>query len=72
MDELSRELELFEVIAASDARNNARTFLEVCAEDPPSEEAEELWEAIRRYVFPLLADEHDRLAVEYLRLRGEA
>ena len=34
MDELSRELELFEVIAASDAMNNARTFLEVCAEDP--------------------------------------
>lgn len=36
MDELTRELELFEVIAASDAMNNARTFLEVCAEDPPA------------------------------------
>jgi hypothetical protein len=28
MDELARELELFEVIAASDAMNNARTELE--------------------------------------------
>ncbi len=72
MDELTREIELLEVIAASDAMNNDRTFLEVCAEEPASEEAEEMWEAIRRYVFPLLADEHDRLAVEYLRLREKA
>jgi hypothetical protein len=31
----------------------------------------ERWEAIRRYVFPLLEAEHERLNGEYRQLRGE-
>jgi hypothetical protein len=69
MDELTRELELFEVIAASDAMNNARTALEDAAQDEGNGER---WEAIRRYVFPLLEAEHERLGEEYRRLRGKS
>jgi glutamine synthetase type III len=69
MDDLNRELELFEVIAASDAMNTARTELKERAKDAAGEDAEERWEAIRRYVFPLLEAEHERLAAEYARLR---
>ncbi len=67
MDDLNRELELFEVIAASDAMSNARVELEEAADgmDP------ERWEAIRRYVFPLLDAEHERLAGDYRLLREE-
>ncbi len=67
MDAITRELQLFEVISASDAMNNARATLEdAAAED---EGNEEMWEAIRRYVFPLLEAEHGRLDREYQRLR---
>ena len=68
MDELTRELRLMEVIAASDAMINARVELEDAAEDMDSERRE----TIRRYVFPLLEREHERLGGEYRRLRGEA
>jgi hypothetical protein len=67
MSDLNREFELFEAIATSDAMNNARTELEVCAEDAEGDAAER-WEAIRRYVFPLLEAEHGRLDDEYHRL----
>lgn len=67
MDELTHELELFEIIAASDAMNNARVELEEAAGgmDP------ERWGEIRRYVFPLLGAEHERLAGVCQRLRGD-
>jgi hypothetical protein len=66
MDEFTRDLELMEVISASDALNNARTVLEE-AETPLDEEQRE---AMRRHVFPALEREHERLAGEYMRLRG--
>jgi hypothetical protein len=67
MDAFTQELELLEVISASDAMNNARVELEDVAEDMDRER----WEAIRRYVFPLLEAEHERLNGEYRQLRGE-
>jgi hypothetical protein len=67
MDELTHELELFEVIAASDAMNNAAVELEDVAGDMDPER----WETIRRYVFPLLEAERGRLDAEHRRLRGE-
>jgi hypothetical protein len=66
VDELTRELELFEVIAASDAMNNACTELEDAAEDVDPER----WETIRRYVFPVLETERARQDAEYRRLRS--
>jgi hypothetical protein len=70
VDEFTRELSLFEVIAASDACNNARTELEEAAARAPAEgDAGERLEAIRRFVFPLLEAEHERLAGKYHRLR---
>jgi hypothetical protein len=65
MDKLAHELELFEVIAASDAMNNARVELEDAAENMEPER----WEAIRRYVFSVLEAERGRLDVEYRWLR---
>jgi hypothetical protein len=60
------DLQLIETICASDAMNNARTVLEG-AQDTLGEE---LYEGIRRFVFPLLEAEYERLDVEYRRLRG--
>ena len=61
--ELEKELKMVEIVSASDALNNARTVLE---EHMPEDEQ---WaDAVRRFVFPLLADEHDRLACEHVRL----
>ena len=68
VDDFTRDLELMEVIAASDAINNARADLEDAEADGRIEA--ERWEAIRRYVFPLLEAEHERLAGGYRRLRG--
>lgn len=68
MDELTRDLELMEVITASDAINNARTVLEETLEDND----EEWCEGIRRHVYPLLEAEHKRLGAEYRRLRWES
>jgi hypothetical protein len=68
MDEFTQELRLMEVIAASDAMVNARVELEDAAADMDPER----WEAIQRYVFPLLQAEHERLDPEYHRLRGES
>jgi hypothetical protein len=68
MDDFTRDLELMEVISASDAMNNARVELEDAAENMDLER----WEAIRRYVFPLLEAEHERLAAEYARLQDGA
>ena len=65
-DAITRELELFEVILASDAMNNARVELEEAAEHMDSER----WEAIRRYVLPVLEAEGARLDAEYRRLRS--
>ena len=64
MDALTRELELFEVIAAAEAINNALTVLEENTHDGHEGQV-----AIRRHVFPLLEAEHDRLDDEYHRLR---
>ena len=66
VDDLTRNLELMEVIAASDALNNARTVLEETLEDKD----EEWCEGIRHHVFPLLEAEKRRLDDEYHRLRG--
>jgi hypothetical protein len=66
MDEYTRELELMEVIAASDAMNNARVDLEDAHADARIET--ERWQQIRRYVFPLLDAELLRLDGEYHRL----
>jgi len=63
MDELVRELELFETIAACDAMNNARVELEGIAEET------ERWVQIKQYVFPLLEAERLRLDAAVERLR---
>jgi hypothetical protein len=64
MDALTRELALYECIAASDAVSNALVMLE------ENTSADEEWQvAIRRHVFPLLEAEHARLDDEYHRLR---
>jgi hypothetical protein len=65
MDDLTRNLRLVDMIAASDALNNARTVLEE-AETPLDAEQRE---AIRRHVFPVLDAELRRLDEEYRRLR---
>jgi hypothetical protein len=67
VDELTRDLRLMEVIAASDAMNNARAALEDAADEAGGGER---GEAIRRHVFPLLEAEHERLGEEYHRLRS--
>jgi len=64
MDEYTRDLQLTDVITASDALNNARTVLE------EAELEEELYQGIRRFVFPVLDAEYTRLDAEYRRLRG--
>jgi hypothetical protein len=66
MDEYTRAFQLIETICASDAMNNARTVLEE-AEDTLGEG---LYERIRRFVFPVLEAESERLGEEYRRLRG--
>jgi hypothetical protein len=68
MDEYTRAFQLIETICASDAMNNARTVLEE-AEDTLGGE---LYEGIRRFVFPVLEAESERLGEEYRRLRGAA
>jgi hypothetical protein len=68
MDEYTRAFQLIETICASDAMDNARTVLEE-AEDTLGEE---LYEGIRRFVFPVLEAESERLGEEYRRLRGAA
>ena len=68
MDEYTRAFQLIETICASDAMNNARTVLEE-AEDTLGEE---LYEGIRRFVFPVLEAESERLDEECRRLRGTA
>jgi len=68
MDEYTRAFQLIETICASDAMNNARTVLEE-AEDTLGEG---LNEGIRRFVFPVLEAESERLGEEYRRLRGAA
>jgi hypothetical protein len=68
MDEYTRAFQLIETICASDAMNNARTVLEE-AEDTLGEG---LYEGIRRFVFPVLEAESERLGEEYRRLRGAA
>ncbi len=67
MNELTRELEVMEVIAASDAMNNVRVDLEDAHADGRINP--ERWEAIRRHVFPVLEAERARLDAEYHRLR---
>jgi len=64
MDDTTRDLQLVDVICASDALNNARTVLE------EAELEEELYEGIRRFVFPVLDAEYQRLDAEYHRLRA--
>ena len=68
MDEYTRAFQLIETICASDAMNNARTVLE----EPEDTLGEELYEGIRRFVFPVLEAESERLGEEYRRLRGAA
>jgi hypothetical protein len=70
MDELTQNLQLMEVISASDATNNARVDLEDAHADGRIDP--ERWEGIRRHVFPLLDTERERLDVEYRRLWGES
>ena len=65
MDEYTRAFQLIETICASDAVNNARAVLEEHAETL----SEEQWEGIRRFVFPVLEAESERLDGEYRRLR---
>ena len=65
MDEYTRNFRLIETICASDTVNNARTVLEEHAETL----SEEQWESIRRFVFPVLEAESERLDGEYRRLR---
>jgi len=69
MDEHTRDLALTDVITASDALNNARTVLEEAGRGE-AELEEELYEGIRRFVFPLLDAEYARLDAEYRRLRS--
>lgn len=70
MEDLGRELALCECISFSDALQNATTVLEERAAADEGDDREWL-EAIRRHVFPLLADEHKRLAAEYHRLSAD-
>ncbi len=65
MDEFTRDLQLTETICASDALSNARVVLEE-AEEVLSEEQ---YQGIRRFVFPLLEAESERLEEECRRLR---
>ena len=65
MDEYTRNFRLIETICASDTVNNARTVLEEHAETL----SEEQWESIRRFVFPVLEAESERLDGEYRQLR---
>jgi len=67
MENLGRELAVFECISFSDALQNATTVLEERAAAEEGDDREWL-EAIRRHVIALLADEHKRLAAEYHRL----
>jgi len=66
MAEHTRVFQLVETICASDAMNNAKVVLEEHAEML----SEEQWEGIRRFVFPLLKAESERLDGEFRRLRG--
>ena len=68
MEEYTRDLQLTETICASDALSNARVVLEE-AEDVLSVEQ---YQGIRRFVFPLLEAESERLDEDYRRLRGTA
>ena len=69
MDELTKELRVVEVISASDAMTNARIDLEEAAANGGI--SEQRWEGIRRYVFPLLESERERLDQEYRRLQAQ-
>jgi hypothetical protein len=68
MDEYTRDLQLTETICASDALSNARVVLEEAEEVLSVEQ----YQGIRRFVFPLLEAESERLDEEYRRLRGTA
>lgn len=71
MDDLTRDLALTEVVAASDALKNAQTILEEAAQGVWPEHVEpEQWEQILNYAVSVLQDERDRRAAEYLRLPG--
>lgn len=72
MDELTKRLQLkrlqlVEAISGSDAMTNARVDLEDAAADERIDG--ERWEQIRRWVFPLLERERERLSVECDHLR---
>ena len=68
MDGYTRNLQLTETICASDALSNARIVLEEAEEVLSVEQ----YQGIRRFVFPLLEAEWERLDGEYRRLRGTA
>ena len=68
MDEYTRDLQLTETICASDALSNAHVVLEEAEEVLSVEQ----YQGIRRFVFPLLEAEWERLDEEYRRLRGRA
>ena len=68
MDEYTRAFQLIETICASDAVNNARAVLEEAEEVLSVEQ----YQGIRRFVFPLLEAESERLDEECRRLRGTA
>ena len=68
MDEYTRSLQLTETICALDALSNARVVLEGAEEALSVEQ----YQGIRRFVFPLLEAEWERLEEEYRRLRGTA
>jgi hypothetical protein len=67
MDEYTRSLQLTQTICASDALSNVRVVLEEDEEVLSVEQCQ----GIRRFVFPLLEAEWERLEEEY-RLRGIA
>jgi hypothetical protein len=66
IDEYTRAFQLIEMICASDALSNARVVLEEAEEVLSVEQ----YQGIRRFVFPLLEAESERLDEEYRRLRG--
>jgi hypothetical protein len=66
IDEYTRDLHLTETICASGALSNARAVLEEAEEVLSVEQ----YQGIRRFVFPLLEAESERLDEEYRRLRG--
>jgi hypothetical protein len=72
MDEYTRDLQLTQTICASDAFSDALSNARVVLEEAEEVLSAEHYQGIRRFVFPLLEAEWERLDEEYRSLRGRA